>query len=156
MEDSLLEEERYQFKYFDSESAFYIGSKAVELSKQYGLSICIQIYAYGKTLFHYANDNCSKNNEDWLMKKKNSVMYFQHSTKHLNEKNKNDASVLYTKYGLNLDKYCITQGGFPIYVKGCGLVGAICISGMQPNEDHDFLITLLEWYLMGKECKIMF
>lgn len=146
MKNTIAEEQRYQFDRFHAKIAFELGCHAVEVMRDNALDICIDIHAFNKTLFHYSSDGCAVNHEDWLKKKRNSVLYFSHSTKFLNIKNNNDPSVLATKYGLALDRYCITQGGFPIYVKGCGVVGSICVSGLLPEEDHQFIIDLLEWY----------
>lgn len=144
MEKCLLEEQHYEFTSFNAETALKIGNYAISYCKEHQLEVCIDIYAYSKTLFHYCFDSCSMNNEEWIRKKRNAVLYFQHSTKFLTLKNNNDASLLQTKYGLSNHDYCITAGGFPIKVKNCGIVGAICISGLAPDEDHELLINILQ------------
>lgn len=146
MKNTSAEEQRYQFDRFNAKTAFEIGCHAVEVMNDNNLDMCIDIHAFDKTLFHYSSDRCSVNNEDWLKRKRNSVLYFSHSTKFLNIKNNNDPMILSTKYGLPLDRYCITMGGFPIYLKDCGVIGSICVSGLLPEEDHQFIINLLEWY----------
>ena len=146
MLESLNEEIKYEFTHFNADTAYEIGKYCVEYSKIHNLSICIDIYAYSKQLFHYSSDACTRNNDDFLMKKRNAVLYFGHSTKFLSIKNKNDASVLQTKYGLELGEYCITMGGFPIKIKDSGIVGAICISGLNPEEDHELITIILDWY----------
>lgn len=146
MKECLALEKKYQFDSFNADIAFEIGKYGVEYCKANDLQICIDIYAFDKILFHYSSDACSPNNEDFLMKKRNAVLYFQHSTKFLNIKNKDDQSVLQSKYGLSLDKYCITTGGFPIGIKGSSVVGAICVSGLAPEEDHNVVMEMLKWY----------
>lgn len=146
MKHEIKEEETYQFYRFNAKMAFQIGCHAVKMIEENNLNVCIEIYAFSKTLFHYASDLSTVNNEEWIKKKRNSVLYFAHSTKFLNIKNNNDPTVLQKKYGLQLDQYCITMGGFPIRIKNCGVVGSICVSGMLPEQDHQFIIDLLDWY----------
>lgn len=144
MNKCLYEEQQYEFTTFNAETAFKIGNYAINYCKEQKIAVCIDIYAYSKTLFHFCFDECSMNNEEWIRKKRNAVLYFQHSTKFLALKNKNDASLLISKYGLSNHDYCITPGGFPIKLKGCGIIGAICISGLTPEEDHELLMKLLQ------------
>lgn len=144
MEKSLIEEQQFEFTSFNADTALKIGNYAISYCKKHQLAVCINIYAYSKTLFHFCFESCSMNNEEWVRKKRNAVLYFQHSTKFLALKNKDDASLLQTKYGLSNHDYCIVPGGFPIKLKGCGNVGAICISGLTPDEDHELLIKFLQ------------
>ena len=146
MRDSLLLEEKYVFEKFNSEIAYTLGKIAIDLAKKSGKEICLEIYGYNKVLFSYCFDGCTVNNLDFLRKKRNSVLYFGHSTKYLNIKNNDDSHVLESKYGLSLSEYCITAGGFPIRIKECGIVGAICVSGLKPDEDHSMVLDILQEY----------
>lgn len=146
MDEILKEEFTYEFDHFDSDTALAIGQNCIQYAKEHHLSICLDIYAYSKVMFHYCSDGCSVNNEEFLRKKRNSVLYFGYSTKYLNLKNKNDASLIQTKYGLSLHDYCITPGGFPIRLKNSGLIGSICVSGLSPEEDHACVIEVINHY----------
>lgn len=149
MEECLQEEKKYEFDIFCAETAWQIGKAGVMYAKEKGLSVCVDIFAYSRQLFHYCSDGCTVSNEEFLRKKRNAVLYFGHSTRFLHIKNKSDTSLLQTKYGLELRDYCITMGGFPIRIKNSGIAGAICVSGLAPQEDHDFIIHLLEEYFQG-------
>lgn len=143
MKNCLNEEKQYEFTTFNADVALKIGEDGIKYCKEHQLSVCIDITAYSKTLFHYCFDDCSVNNEEWIRKKRNTVLYFQHSTKFLSLKNNYDDAILQTKYGLSNHDYCLTAGGFPIKLKDSGVVGSICISGLAPDEDHDLVIKLL-------------
>lgn len=141
-----LEEEKYEFIKFNSEDALRLGKYSIEYAKKNHLEICIDIYAYSKQLFHYCSDGCTLNNEQFLVKKRNSVLFFGHSTKFLYCKNNGNQEVLSQKYGLNTTNYTFTPGGFPIKIRDSGIVGAICVSGLEPEKDHNFVLMLMEWY----------
>lgn len=146
MKKCLEEEKCYEFIKFNSDDAYSIGNYGIEYAKQLQLNICIDIYAYSKQLFHYCSDACTPNNEQFLIKKRNSVLFFGHSTKFLSIKNNNNLEFLINKYGLNPSHYTFTPGGFPITLKNSGIVGAICLSGLEPEEDHKFVLSLMQWY----------
>lgn len=146
MKLSLEEEKKYELKTFNSENARRIGEYAILYAKEHQLDICIDIYAYSKQLFHYCGDRCTPSNERFIKKKRNSVLFFGHSTKFLYRKNNGNQEVLSQKYGLNTTDYTLTPGGFPIKLKDSGIVGTICVSGLEPEEDHKLVLMLMEWY----------
>ena len=128
---------------FNAEFAFKIGSKLVEMSIREDLKLCIDIFANNKCVFHYCSDKCIPDNDNWLERKRNTVLYFQNSTRFMSNKLKGDQTLLRTKYCLDMSKYSIVSGGYPIYVKNAGFIGSICISGLKPEEDHELVVELL-------------
>src|SRR5215472_7055769 len=75
-----LQERRLQFKAFDSEAAWAIGTalKAAAKSRQASVSIDIQIN--GHTLFSYAMQGTSPDNLDWIRRKRNLVQRYHRSS----------------------------------------------------------------------------
>jgi len=152
MENCLNEEARLILPHFSSKDAFLIGSKVAEKAIAENLPIAIDIYAYGKTLFHFNSDLATPDNDNWLRRKRNTVLHFQHSSKYLFLKVKGDQDQIETKYGLSKLDHARIHGGFPLRVKDAGMIGTICVSGLKPEEDHDLIIdTLHAYYNIPKE-----
>ena len=152
MENCLAEERRLTLTHFSSEDAFKIGSMIAEKAIKESLPIGVDITAYGKTLFHFNSDLATPDNENWLRRKRNTVLHFHHSSKYFFLKVKGDQDLIETKYGLSKADHVTIHGGFPIRLKDAGVVGAICVSGLKPEEDHDLVTeTLYTYYNVSKE-----
>lgn len=116
------------------------------------LSICrrqtnkaaIEIFKNGRTSLRFLPDHLNADKTDWLRRKRNSVLYFGLSTAALNKKLNGEELLLETKYGLRREAYTITPGSVPIRVRGAGLIGALSITGLSPEEDHALAVSLLQ------------
>ena len=49
------------------------------------------------------------------------------------------------------ERYVIRGGGFPLYLENGTFVGALCISGLQHQEDHKLAVEALQIYLKQRE-----
>ncbi len=128
---------------FGAKEATDIGKIIIEKAINEKRALCISIYINGRELFRFLSDECTPNHEQWLNRKRNTVLFFHQSTKFIGEKLNQDSSLLRKKYGLNEQEHTVVSGGIPIIVKGCGVIGALCISGMMPQEDHDLAVEML-------------
>ena len=45
--------------------------------------------------------------------------------------------------GLDPADYVLAGGGFPVAVKGAGVIGAICVSGLPERQDHEVIVAAL-------------
>lgn len=124
------------FSDINDEIIWNLGTYIVENIKKNRLKAGVQIVLNQKTVFQYLSNSCSLDNQNWLRRKINSVLYFQKSTNYLSAKTKGNNQLLEAKYGLSVKDYTIVKGGFPIVLKGVGTVGAIAVSGLLPEEDH--------------------
>ncbi len=147
MENALKLEEQYQFTRFKSKDALVIGNFISNYAIENDLAICTDIFSNGKQLFHFSSDKCTVDNDNWLRRKRNVVLHFNHSSQFINRKIKGDMTLLQSKYGLDCKDYSAIDGGFPITIKNVGVIGAICVSGMLPNEDHDLIIKAIDFLL---------
>ena len=43
--------------------------------------------------------------------------------------------------------YVLAGGGFPVTVKGAGVIGVIAVSGLPEREDHGIIVEVLATYL---------
>ncbi len=140
------QEETYQFTAFDNDTAWELGCILVNRAKRENLGILIDIAFNGHTLFKYCAKGATGYNDQWVLRKQNTV--------HLQEK----SSLLFgyeMKYAekletlplyLNPHDYATCGGGFPIIIKGTGVVGCITVSGLVDTEDHQVIVDALQEY----------
>lgn len=64
------QEEKCQFTSFTSEDALSLGLALLENAKPFKKSVVIDITLNGHQLFHYAMNGTSKDNDEWVRRKK--------------------------------------------------------------------------------------
>lgn len=106
--------------------------------------VAIEIFKNGRTSLRFLPDHLNADKVDWLRRKRNSVLYFGLSTDALYKKMNGEELLLEEKYGLKQEEYTITPGSVPIRVRGAGLIGALSITGLSPEEDHALAVSLLQ------------
>ncbi len=150
LEQLAQEELQFELKTFDAKTALSIGNYVASLALHSQSSIGIEIYANQRVLFQFLNDACAPDHINWLRRKRNTVLQFQHSTKYVQCLLKNEIQLLSTKFGYDIKDYAIHQGGFPIRIQGVGVIGAISISGLSQPEDHALAMKALQ-HVIHKE-----
>ncbi|MFI3284652.1 MAG: heme-binding protein [Erysipelotrichaceae bacterium] len=141
------EEINYIFQTFNAEKAYKIGSYIAEKAINEGYRLSVEIVVNNKLLFHFSTDTSTSDTNRWIKRKLNTVYHFQTSTKSLLKKNKGNEDILYSKYRLDLKEVTLTPGGFPIHVKGIGVIGAIAVSGLEPLQDHEMILEAIKQHL---------
>lgn len=136
----------YLFAKFNSEDAFELGSRMYEACQEQNVVLGLEVYLNGRTVFQFMPTSLGPDKADWIVRKRNSVLYFGMSTLDLFIKCKKDESVLVTKYARDLANYTLTPGSVPIRLKDGSLVGAVTVTGLAPQEDHDFVSAQLAAY----------
>ncbi|MGB4985668.1 MAG: heme-binding protein [Erysipelotrichaceae bacterium] len=147
---ALSEEKELVFDEFNSRIAYEIGKKISEYSFKNNPEVCVDIFAYNKTLYHFTGDNSSCENDNWLRRKRNTVLHFQHSSKYVYYRIKGDQNLLAQRWGLDLKDYVGIMGGVPIFVKNNGFVGAICVSGLSMEQDHQLAVDTIKEFLCNR------
>lgn len=138
-----LQERRLQFKAFDSETAWAIGTALKTAAKSRQASVAIDIQINGHTLFSYAMQGTSPDNLDWIRRKRNLVQRYHRSFYAIGLKLERAKSTLQEKF-LDPKDYAAHGGCFPILLEGTGCVGTITVSGLPQREDHDLVIRVLQ------------
>lgn len=116
----------------------------MEIYKVVQSPIGIEIVLGNKTIFQFLSPELSIDKQNWLRRKRNTVLHFELSTLEVSKKVKNNEAVLKSKYGLDLKDYTTTPGGVPITYSGVGVIGALTVTGLTPDEDHDLAMTFLK------------
>ncbi|HEX7763332.1 MAG TPA: heme-degrading domain-containing protein [Cellvibrio sp.] len=139
----LAQEDELQLHYFNNQTAWELGSLIKAAADQSAAPIAIEIYAFEHVLFSYFMPGTNKDNHDWIKRKRQSVMRFSHSSYYTGQynatKNRNFETIPY----LDPKEYCAHGGSFPIRLKNSGLVGAVTVSGLAQEVDHQMVIDAL-------------
>lgn len=144
------EEQQLVFDRFSREDAFALGCLLYENSKQYPDPCCFEITVNGLVVFHYFPQGTIPDSELWLQRKRNSVDLMHMSSLHFMAwLEARQESVEGRK--LDAKDYAAGGGGFPIILKGTGVIGSICVSGMPDHlDDHQLLVDSIAAFLKGR------
>lgn len=144
----IIEQERtLVFDAFDEARAFAIGGMIRERGLAKTMPIVIEIRFWDRLLFYAALPGSSANNAEWVRRKLNVVRMFHTSTYRMGLEKPSPDKLLKPDYGLDPADYVLAGGGFPIAVKGVGIIGAIGVSGLPQREDHGLIVAVLAEHL---------
>ncbi len=104
----------------------------------------IEIYCNGKTALQFIPGAMSPDKQNWLRRKRNTVLHFGMSTMEFHKKIQGDASLISEKYGLDASAYTVVPGAIPLEMEYGGVVGCLAITGLSPEEDHALAERLLQ------------
>lgn len=150
------QEEMLQFDSFSHQDAWKLGLIMAEEAKNCGFpSTIVSIrLSNGANVFQYMSGNCAPVSDKWITRKQHTVAMTNHASilVHLNTKN---LGTDITDEGLDPVTETIYGGGFPIVVKGTGIVGVALCSGLeQDTREHNLLVRSIAKYL-NKEVPMM-
>ena len=127
IEKIALQEKRLEFKQFDADTAWVVGSALKAAAEKQKVAVAIEIYMSGHTLFLYSMKGTTPDNHDWIRRKRNVVLRFQRSSYAIGLKHEKAQTTLHGKFGLELKDYAPHGGCFPISLIGSGCVGCITV-----------------------------
>ncbi|RUV35329.1 MAG: heme-degrading domain-containing protein [Mesorhizobium sp.] len=137
------QEETLVFPAFDEAVAFEIGAAIRERALAEAMPIIVDIRLWDRPLFYAALPGSNASNPDWARRKINVVKRFLRSTyRMVLEQQRPDRSFKIGE-GLDIADYVLAGGGFPVTVKGAGVIGVIAVSGLPEREDHGVVVDAL-------------
>jgi uncharacterized protein (UPF0303 family) len=131
------------FSVFDEAVAFKIGSAIRDRALAQGLPIIVDIRTFDRPLFYAAMPGSNASNPDWARRKINVVQRFLKSTYRMVLEQQRPDRSFKPGEGLDISDYVLAGGGFPITVKGAGVIGVIAVSGLPEREDHGVVVDAL-------------
>ena len=148
LETLTRQEQELQFTAFGSDTALALGLKVVELAKQGGKIITVNVTVNGKVLFHHAMQGASSDQADWIRRKNNVVTRFGRCSFYVGTDHKHRGAVFEEVKYLDPKDYAANGGAFPITIKGVGMIGTATVSGLRQAEDHALLVEALRSVLV--------
>lgn len=141
------QEERLQFAHFSRADALKLGLKLHENAKKQPAPVAIEITVNGLVVFRYFPDGALPDSELWLARKRNSVALMEMSSLYFLAWLEQNGETLESRK-LPPNEYAAGGGGFPIRVRGTGVIGSICVSGLPDHmEDHRLVVETLTEFL---------
>lgn len=126
---------------FDEAVAFKLGSAIRDRALAEGLSLVVDIRTWDRQMFFAATGGTSADNAEWVRRKVNTVRRFQRASyRMVIERGEAPFS---PQAGADPADFVIAGGGFPIRVKGAGIVGCLTISGLPGRDDHGVAVAAL-------------
>lgn len=138
-----LQEERLRFAKFTEETAWEIGTKLRALAGTRKLPIVIDIRLTNRQLFYSALAGSTPDNPDWVRRKSNVVFRYLKSSYRVGRELAAKKGTLDEHRGVSPLDYAPHGGSFPIHVEGAGIIGAITVSGLPQQEDHNLVVEVL-------------
>ncbi|MER8385492.1 heme-degrading domain-containing protein [Mesorhizobium sp. M1428] len=135
------------FSAFDEAVAFKIGSAIRDRALKENQPIIVDIRTFDRPLFYAAMPGSNASNPDWARRKINVVRRFLKSTYRMVLEQQRPDRSFKPGEGLNIADYVLAGGGFPITVKGAGVIGVIAVSGLPERGDHGVVVDALCEYL---------
>lgn len=150
----VAQEAALQFDSFTEADAWALGTQMRTAAAAKNLPLVIDIRIGQRQLFFAALAGTSSDNSDWVRRKSNSVLRFHKSTYRMNREFEGSTHVFGPARGVDVMDYAKDGGGFPITIKGTGVVGAITVSGIPQRDDHGFVVEQLCAYLKKDHAKL--
>ena len=141
-----LQETELVFEKFDAADAWGIARLLCQAMSREPKPVAMQAVLDGFTILRYYPPATGPINEFWIEKKYNTVSRTGtpslHAAAELTLSGREPAP-----WELDDKHFALCGGGFPIYVRGKGMVGVYCVSGLSHLEDHRLLTTAISQYL---------
>lgn len=149
----MKQEELLQFDHFDQEVAFELGTFMVNYAKKHNITIAVSIRMNnGLIVYQHCPDGTNLLNQNWMRRKFNTVQLMERSSLLSTFTWENDGDTA-TTHALDIKDYALCGGGFPIRIKGSGVViGTIISSNLYHIADHEFIIDCLREFLNCPEA----
>lgn len=137
------QEEALQFPRFDADTAWQLGSRlrAKLMERKAGGSVEIEVA--GHLLFACATPGATPGQANWIRRKRNAVRHFGRSTYATGRKLEAEGLTLPERHGLSDADHAVHGGGFPILLRGTGMVGTVILSGLPQRDDHNLVVEAL-------------
>jgi len=150
----IKQEELLRFEHFSNEDALEVGMLLIEEAKKRNVPVAIDIIVNGYKVFRYGFQGTNPHNDMWLRRKMNTVNTVHKSSLQVFTILEQTGGNLEEDWFLDPMEYACMGGGFPIYIKGTGIIGCIGVSGLPHFEDHQVIVDALCRHLKVKAMSL--
>ena len=137
------QEEILQFPQFDEQTAWRLGSFLYERATAESWPLVIDVRRFDRPLFFASRPGITSDNHDWVKRKTNTVRRFLRSSYRIKYQLALENKDITERYYLSPAEYAEVGGGFPLIVKGAGVIGSITVSGLPDRDDHQIIVDAL-------------
>lgn len=137
------QERRLVLDRFDEETAFAIGCGIRERALEARAPVSIEIRSAARRYFFTTLSGATPENEDWGRRKGNTVLRTYKSSMRAGLEYELEGRAQWPDVGLPYADFVLHGGGFPVTVRGVGVIAAIGISGLPSLQDHELATATL-------------
>lgn len=130
------------FTSFDHDDAFRLGSAIMARAVAEDMSITVAVSFGRQRVFHAARPGTTADNDYWLDRKFRVVAHYNAPSFLISTKYRARGQDFNEVTGLPVARYVAAGGAFPLRVNG-SLIGAVGVSGLAENLDHDLVVWAL-------------
>ncbi|MFJ6832088.1 heme-degrading domain-containing protein [Streptomyces sp. NPDC091209] len=141
------QERRLTLPRFTHDDAWTLGALLVELARERGAPVAVDIRRGGQQLFHAALPGSTPDNDAWIDRKRRVVERYGCSSLLVGSRFRAKGTTFEESSRLDPDTYAAHGGAFPIAVTGAGVIGTVVVSGLPQVEDHKMVVEALEKFL---------
>jgi uncharacterized protein (UPF0303 family) len=140
------EQRELELTRFDHDDAWRLGRLLVDMARERGAPVTVDIRRGGHQLFHFALPGTSADNDAWVERKSAVVARFGDSSYLVGARGRLAGRSL-AERGLDPLRYADHGGSFPIVIAGVGAVGAVTVSGLPQADDHALVVEALRRFV---------
>lgn len=141
------QERRLTLPRFTHDDAWALGSLLVELARERGAPVAIDIRRGGQQLFHAALPGSTQDNDAWIDRKRRVVERYAASSLLVGTRFRAKNTTFEASSRLDPDTYAAHGGAFPITVTDTGVIGTVVVSGLPQLEDHAMVVEALTRFI---------
>jgi uncharacterized protein (UPF0303 family) len=150
---ALLEEEaRLMLPSLSESDAVAIGQLLLARAISRSLAVTIEVRRVGRVVFRAGLPGTTSDNDVWIDGKAAVVDRFGHSTWLVRQRYLARGTTFEAATGLGRPAYAASGGGYPLAVRGTGVIGVALVSGLPQEQDHALIVEVLEAYLEGERA----
>lgn len=150
LERLVAEESELVFERFTLDDAWELGGRLRATAAERGLPIAIAIWFGPQRVFHTALPGASADNDGWLDRKHRVVERYGRSSFLIGEAFRANGEDFDTHARLDPGEYAAHGGVVPLRVVGGTVIGAVGVSGLPQEDDHDLVVEHLRAYLADR------
>ncbi|WP_331345527.1 heme-degrading domain-containing protein [Cellvibrio sp. UBA7661] len=143
LKELLAQEDELQLHHFNNATAWELGNLIRLGAEKISASVSIEVYAFEQVVFSYAMPGTSKDQQDWIRRKRQAVIRFGNSSYYLGQYNASKNREFETIPYVDPKEYCAHGGSFPIRIKNGGIIGAVTVSGLPQETDHQLAVDAM-------------
>ena len=135
------QERRLEFSAFDESTAFSILSRVRERGLAQGWPIVCDIRLWDRQIAFVTLPGASGDNANWALRKSNTVRRLGKSSYRAKLEVDPTERMFPPHRNMPVNEFAFSGGGFPIRVKGAGIIGSIAVSGLPERDDHESIVA---------------
>ncbi|MGW0797039.1 heme-degrading domain-containing protein [Streptomyces sp. NPDC002692] len=141
------QERRLVLPRFTHDDAWTLGTLLVELARERGAPVAVDIRRGGQQLFHAALPGSTPDNDAWIDRKRRVVERYGCSSLLVGTRFRAKGTTFEESSRLDPDTYAAHGGAFPVAVEGAGVIGTVVVSGLPQLDDHAMVVEALTHFL---------